>query len=95
MKEQNQLPQVRALAVRDLQARARLMDEGIDLTQPLPVDKAEPERCGHGSTARRSKHIRDGEKPCRACEDAFDRWRYPNGHDRPLWDDLWDRLEPA
>ena len=84
------LPQVRAAMVRDLEARARLMDEGIDLTQPLPADRATPEREGHGSTARRTRHIKAGEKPCRSCEDAFDRRRFPLGHHRPLWDDLWD-----
>ena len=87
------LPNQRVLQVRDLAARARLMDEGIDLTQPLPVDRAEPERCGHGSTARRTRHIKAGEKPCRACEDAFDRYRFPLGHPKRYWDDLWDNEE--
>ena len=87
------LPQVRATMVRDLEARARLMDEGIDLTQPLPADRVIPEREGHGSTARRTRHIKAGEKPCRSCEDAFDRRRFPMGHDKPSWDDLWDNQE--
>ena len=84
------LPRQRAAYERDLAARARLWDQGVDPTMPLPADRVTPEREGHGSTARRTRHIRDGERPCRACEDAFDRWRYPEGHHRPHWDDLWD-----
>ena len=76
------LPQQRRLMVRDLAARARLMDEGIDLTQTLPegLDRPlVPYREGHGTTSRHKQHQRDGEAPCVACSEAFSRYEYPMG----------------
>ena len=76
------LPQVRASQVRDLAARARLMDEGIDLTQTLPegLDRPlVPYRVGHGTIARWKQHQRDGERPCVLCSDAQSRYEYPQG----------------
>lgn len=70
---------------RALAALARLWDAGIDPSAgPLPesYDPVEvPLREGHGTTARRTRHTQAGEKPCRSCEDALDRYRYPHGHD--------------
>ena len=88
------LPQVRATRLRDLEARARLMDEGIDLTAPLPegLDRPlVPYRAGHGSVARHKQHQRDGESPCVACSAAFSRDEYPQGKaGAGYFEDIWD-----
>ena len=88
------LPQQRRLAVRDLEARARLWDEGIDLTRPLPegLDRpVVPYREGHGTVARHKQHQREGEAPCVSCSTAYSRAEYPQGLDGGgYFDDLWD-----
>ena len=77
-----------------LAAKARLMDEGIDPSKPLPegYDRpVVPYREGHGSVARWKKHQREGEPPCVACSEAFSRAEYPEGLDGGgYFDDLWD-----
>ena len=87
-----ELPQVRAAKLRDLTARARLMDEGIDLTQTLPegLDRPlVPYRVGHGTIARWKQHQRDGESPCVACSGAFSAYEYPMGKPGD-WDGGWE-----
>ena len=76
------LPRVRVILERDLAARARLWDEGIDPSRPLPEGLDRPlvaYREGHGTVARHKQHQRDGEPPCLACSDAFSRAEYPMG----------------
>ena len=68
-----------------LAARARLWDEGLDTSGALPVDKAESFFSGgHGTTARRYKHIRDGEAPCVECAAAEHAYRHPAGAEWPF-----------
>ena len=78
------LPQVLRRNRLDAATRARLRAQGLDLNH-LPVDKAEPFMGGgHGTTARRLRHLRDGETPCVSCQAAEHSYRYPGGNARPF-----------
>ena len=78
------LPKARAAAVRDRAARARLQAQGVDLTE-IRDDKVVSYRSGgHGTTARRLKHFRDGEPACVDCAAAEHAARYPQGGEWPF-----------
>ena len=78
------LPMERRAALRDKAARARLQAQGVDLTD-LRDDKVVSFRSGgHGTTARRLQHWRDGEAACLDCLAAEHAARYPQGAEQPF-----------
>ena len=77
-----------------LAATARLWDAGVLPGEELPEVRDRPNpvpyRIGHGSTARFTAHLRAGERPCQACQDAYDRWKFPLGRAKPYgFDQTW------
>ena len=79
-----------AQALRDREARARLLREGIDGDNMPRRDEPWGAICG--TSAGSAAHRRRGERPCRMCADSLRRFRNPMPETSPDFaETIWGR----